>query len=96
MKAELTPEQMLADMGLHARSSVVHVEPPTVAAWRECIGHVLCGAAFDVGLAQAEEFEVLRAAVGLAKRTEREACALDLEQAGWVEATSIIRARGGR
>lgn len=52
-KKELTPEAMLADMGLHARSSVVHVEPTTVAEWRECIGHVLCGAAFDAGLAQA-------------------------------------------
>jgi len=52
VKPALTPEAMLADMRLHARSSVVHVEPTTVAEWRECIGHVLCGAAFDVGLAQ--------------------------------------------
>jgi hypothetical protein len=64
VKPELTPEAMLADMGLHARSSVVHVEPSTVAEWRECIGHVLCGAAFDAGLAQA------------AQAAEREACAL--------------------
>lgn len=63
---ERTPEAMLADMGLHARSSVVHVEPTTVAEWRECIGHVLCAAAFESGMLQVEatrrvDFAVARA-----------------------------------
>jgi len=105
MKPALTPEAMLADMGLHARSSVVHVEPTTVAEWRECIGHVLCGAAFDAGLAQggdAGDLDVLKAAVGLAQRTEREACArlfFDMASTGDVsldEMVRTIRARGAK
>jgi len=117
VKPELTPEQMLADMGLHARSSVVHVEPPTVAAWRECIGQVLCGAAFDAGLAQGELLssddgwvDTLKAAVGLAQRTEREACALALDEKSetwrrvhgpyWGDSLKVlaeqIRARGAK
>ncbi|MBL8924143.1 MAG: hypothetical protein JNJ54_35135 [Myxococcaceae bacterium] len=49
----MTLSEVLETMDLHARSSVVNVEPQTVAQWRECISSVLCAAAFDAGLAEA-------------------------------------------
>lgn len=64
----LTPEEMLYDMQAHARSSVVHIEPKTVALWHELVGQLMCGAAFDVGLALVETDDAARA-------DEREACA---------------------
>lgn len=88
----LTPEEMLRDMALHARSSIVNVEPKTVALWNELIGSVLCAAAFDVGLALNETDEAVRL-------DEREACARIADQfddGGCFGAGQKIRERGGR
>lgn len=98
----LTPEEMLYDMQAHARSSVVHIEPKTVALWHELVGQLLCAAAFDVGLALVETDDAARA-------DEREACAKVAER-GYGEAVTgndtpkpspqtiaaMIRARGRR
>lgn len=96
---ELTPEEMLFDMEVHARSGIVHVEPKMVALWRENIGHVLCAAAFDVGLALVETDDAARA-------DEREACvhaavaAIRHSQQTTdqcrAEVAAAIRARGAR
>lgn len=97
-----TPEQMLNDIGMHARSSVVHVEPKTAALWHELIGDALCGAAFEAGLAQAdaERLRDARAAhmskVDRMVAEEREACANDALVAGYPQAAARIRARGAK
>lgn len=93
----LTPEEMLYDMQAHARSSVVHIEPKTVALWHELVGQLLCAAAFDVGLALVETDDAARA-------DEREACAKVAEQLLPAQAlvsarattAALIRARGRR
>lgn len=106
----LTPEEMLFDMEVHARSGIVHVEPKMVALWRENIGHVLCGAAFDAGLAQAETQRLLDARAAHMSKVdrmvaeEREACAQVAEQLTPAQAlvsapattAALIRARGRR
>lgn len=95
----LTPEEMLYDMQAHARSSVVHIEPKTVALWHELVGQLLCAAAFDVGLALVETDDAARA-------DEREACvhaavaAIRHSQQTTdqcrAEVAAAIRARGAR
>lgn len=106
----LTPEEMLNDIGMHARSSVVHVEPKTAALWHELIGDALCGAAFEAGLAQAdaERLRDARAAhmskVDRMVAEEREACAQVAESLTPAQAlvsarattAALIRARGRR
>ena len=89
-----TPEEMLYDMQAHARSSVVHIEPKTVALWHELVGQMMCAAAFDVGLALVETDDAARA-------DEREACAeLYWEMADRGDCIddifAAIRARGGK
>lgn len=90
-----TPEEMLYDMQAHARSSVVHIEPKTVAMWHELVCQLLCGAAFDVGLALVETDDAARA-------DEREACAklfYDMALTGDVlldDMVARIRARGAK
>ena len=84
---ELTPEEMLNDIGLHARSSVVNVEPKTAALWHDLIGDVLCGAAFEAGLRELDLEARVAHVVAYARDVENLACAAAFD-AGLAQATA--------